>query len=512
MIKITHISHIESLIEKHETPVKANSKGDKKNIFILLVLYTLQGVPLGLSIAIPIIIQNMHLSSFKEQAKFSLAVWPFSLKILWAPLVDSLFIRKLGRRKSWLIPVQYFLGIFFFITGYYINEWLDNGSKLNINALTLLFFVLNFLAATQDIIVDGWALTMLKKQNISYASMCNGAGQTFGIFLGYNLSVLLISESFWNKWWRTSPLPDGVITLQGYFYFWGIIYIVITTLVAIFKYEKDYLTEFDTINLGILKTYLLLFSIMKLPSIRMFTIILFTIKMSFCSVDAAFRLKLINCGITKDEIASIDLLIIPLNICLPFLIAKFTSKEKPLKNYFNTIPYRLLFGVILATIVYLTPYFLVQTRSLLITYNVFLVLMYSLQQLSVNIMTLTSMAFYASISDPKIGGTNMTLLATISNLGNAWSKTGALWLIELLTFKRCSNGPRQFCSSLNNQNEMCSLFGGTCEVFIDGFYIETIICTIYGIIWIFIFKKIINNLQSKNVKEWHVEIKSKEIY
>lgn len=67
MIKITHISHIESLIEKHETPVKANSKGDKKNIFVLLVLYTLQGVPLGLSLAIPIIIQNMRLSSFKEQ-------------------------------------------------------------------------------------------------------------------------------------------------------------------------------------------------------------------------------------------------------------------------------------------------------------------------------------------------------------------------------------------------------------------------------------------------------------
>jgi len=66
----------------------------------------------------------------------------------------------------------------------------------------------------------------------------------------------------------------------GFFYFWGIIYIVITTLVAIFKYEKDYLTEFDAINLSILKTYMLLFSIMKLPSIKMFTIILFTIKVS----------------------------------------------------------------------------------------------------------------------------------------------------------------------------------------------------------------------------------------
>lgn len=47
---------------------------------------------------------------FKLQAIFSFAVWPFSMKLLWAPLVDSLFIRKLGRRKSWLIPVQYALG------------------------------------------------------------------------------------------------------------------------------------------------------------------------------------------------------------------------------------------------------------------------------------------------------------------------------------------------------------------------------------------------------------------
>lgn len=57
----------------------------------------------------------------------------------------------------------YFIGIFFFITGFYINEWLDDGSKVNINALTSVFFILNFLAATQDIIVDGWALTMLKR-------------------------------------------------------------------------------------------------------------------------------------------------------------------------------------------------------------------------------------------------------------------------------------------------------------------------------------------------------------
>lgn len=67
-------------------------------------------------------------------------------------------------------------------------------------------------------------------------------------------------------------------------------------------------------------------------------------------------------------------------------------------------------------------------------------------------MMLTSMAFYASISDPKIGGTNMTLLTTISNLGAAGSKTAALWLLEFLTFKKCSNNYTNSCSTKLNQD------------------------------------------------------------
>jgi len=46
-----------------------------------------------------------------------------------------------------------------------------------------MFFFLNFLAATQDIAVDGWALTMLQRHNVGYASTCNTVGQTAGYFL-----------------------------------------------------------------------------------------------------------------------------------------------------------------------------------------------------------------------------------------------------------------------------------------------------------------------------------------
>lgn len=46
----------------------------------------------------------------------------------------------------------------------HVNQWLGSKTiKPNIEMLTVIFFVLNVLAATQDIVVDGWALTMLKR-------------------------------------------------------------------------------------------------------------------------------------------------------------------------------------------------------------------------------------------------------------------------------------------------------------------------------------------------------------
>lgn len=99
----------------------------------------------------------------------------------------------------------------------YVNQWLGSeGASPNIPLLTGIFFMLNFLAATQDIAVDGWALTMLKRCNVGHASTCNSVGQTAGYFLGYVVFIALESADFCNKYIRTTPLDDGLITLPGH--------------------------------------------------------------------------------------------------------------------------------------------------------------------------------------------------------------------------------------------------------------------------------------------------------
>lgn len=49
---------------------KTNLKGDWNNIILLFCLYTLQGIPLGLAGAIPMILQNRGVS-YKQQVSKS---------------------------------------------------------------------------------------------------------------------------------------------------------------------------------------------------------------------------------------------------------------------------------------------------------------------------------------------------------------------------------------------------------------------------------------------------------
>lgn len=65
-------------------------------------------------------------------------------------------------------------------------------------------------------------------------------------------------------------------------------------------------------------------------------------------------------------------------------------------------------------------------------------------------MFVASMAFFAKVSDPKSGGTYMTLLNTLSNLGGTWPSTVALWLVDVFTWKRCIKQCKDDLSKVNS--------------------------------------------------------------
>ena len=102
----------------------------------------------------------------------------------------------------------------------------------------------------QDIAVDGWALTMLSKQNRSLASTCNSVGQTAGYFLGYVVFLALESAEFCNSYLRSEPQENGVVTLPSFLVFWAVVFVITTTCLIIKQEEKDE-EEVD----GVMETY-----------------------------------------------------------------------------------------------------------------------------------------------------------------------------------------------------------------------------------------------------------------
>lgn len=126
-------------------------------------------------------------------------------------------------------------------------------------------------------------------------------------------------------------------------------------------------------------------------------------------------------------------------------------------------------------------------------------------------------AFTAKVADSLIGGTYITLMNTCSNFGRRISTTFYLWLLDKITWRKCNETTSRDFSNLTNsfnfdlnkcsnheEKEICVENMGQCNIIVDGYYIEIFISLIYGLIWMKIFKSIIDQLQKYPRESWFV--------
>ncbi|RNA12214.1 acetyl-coenzyme A transporter 1 [Brachionus plicatilis] len=266
--------------DKNAPSKHSGVKKDLKHIFFLIYLYLLQGVPLGLAASIPFLLATRKVS-YADQGTFTFAFYPFSIKLLWAPIVDSCFFSRFGRRKSWLIPVQVLIGVFMIASANFAQSLAYNlNSKTDVVILTGIFTIFTFLAATQDIALDGWAISMLSKENVAWQSTCNGVGQTAGFFIG-NISIIVFeSAKFCNKYIRpffNLPSQDsGIISLEKFMYAFGIVFLA-TAFLIMFKKELENQDPDDQSG-GLIESYLNIKKLLSLKSIQKVALIFLTAK------------------------------------------------------------------------------------------------------------------------------------------------------------------------------------------------------------------------------------------
>jgi MFS transporter, PAT family, solute carrier family 33 (acetyl-CoA transportor), member 1 len=241
----------------------------------------------------------------------------------------------------------------------YVDKWLgdENSKKPEILALAIMFFILYFLIATQDIAVDGWALGLLKKRNVCYAATCNSVGQVVGFTISYAVLLVFESKDFCNQFIFKEERDVGLISFAEFLRYCGIAFIVVTIFVGIFKKENfDLQKELeDHPDYGIKKAYPILWKIVKLKPVVKLSILIISVKICVAACDGITDLKLIEYKIPKDKIAIFSIGKTFARIFGPIFVAKWTTGRFPMNVYKYGFPFRMLMVVVMTIFIYHTP-------------------------------------------------------------------------------------------------------------------------------------------------------------
>ena len=111
--------------------------------------------------------------------------------------------------------------------------------SLQIGELTFWAFTCTILMALQDIAVDGWVVTILNKEFISYGAMTQTIGLTLGGLFSYNFFVLLNSVEYSNKYFYATTQSEPILSIPGFWKINAVFVFAIAFIVHFVAKEKN---------------------------------------------------------------------------------------------------------------------------------------------------------------------------------------------------------------------------------------------------------------------------------
>ncbi|CAN1538104.1 ProP Permeases of the major facilitator superfamily [Burkholderiaceae bacterium] len=194
------------------TPISASKLYTSRRVAPLLALGFASGLPLALTGGTLQAWATIEQVSLQEIGFLTLVGTAYTLKFLWAPLVDRYAPPWLGRRRGWMVLMQVLLAL-----GMLAMGCLSPGQSLLPLALLAVFVA--FCSATQDIAFDAYRSDVLRKDE-------RGAGAALSV-LGYRLAMLvsgglaLIMADQWLGWGATYMLMGALMLLMALASFWA---------------------------------------------------------------------------------------------------------------------------------------------------------------------------------------------------------------------------------------------------------------------------------------------------
>ncbi len=175
-------------------------------IIVIMCLGFISGVPYGILMD-PL---NYWLSEEGIEKStiglLSLVFLIYSLKVLWAPLVDRLKVpvfNIFGQRKSWLFLSQFITGLIIVLISFV-------GPKESLNIFVYLILAIGFFSATQDICADALRIELVEKRELGEASAVYVIGWRIGAILLSGVATFYLADIYG---WQFAYRLIGIIII-----------------------------------------------------------------------------------------------------------------------------------------------------------------------------------------------------------------------------------------------------------------------------------------------------------
>ena len=137
---------------------------------------------------------------------------PYTLKFLWAPLIDGISIPVLGRlvgqRRAWLWTVQVLLVIAVVQLG-------ASDPVHHIDRFAFWGIIVAFLSATQDIVIDAYRIETLQDDELAQGTATNQVGYRTGDLLAGAGTIYLASSEGAGLGWAAAYALTAFLVLPG---------------------------------------------------------------------------------------------------------------------------------------------------------------------------------------------------------------------------------------------------------------------------------------------------------
>ncbi len=174
---------------------------------------------LGFSSGLPLALTASTLQAWMASEKvdlaligiFSLVGLPYTMKVLWAPLMDRFTPPFLGRRRGWILITQTLLALGILALGL--------SSPVSMPwAVALLAVAIAFFSSSQDIVIDAYRADVLKERELGAGAATTVVGYRIALIVSGAVAMILSDHLPWRV---VYGLMAGVMLLCTAFTLWA---------------------------------------------------------------------------------------------------------------------------------------------------------------------------------------------------------------------------------------------------------------------------------------------------